>query len=231
MRDVESEMREWDATIVAIARAVCRRFPMVSWEDTAQELRLWWISTKRVARYLEELTGEDEEAQLAAQKKLLRALSQEANAHCQREKAQALGYSVDDLFFYNTGALREILPSVYDDNSWLPFARSETERRGGGDPSEGMNLVATLSDISRAIDRLREPDQRILGQLYGQGFSEQELAEEEGVTVEAINKRHDRALVRLRDVLGGERPPLHEGPGSRRAMSRAAAMAQVGGDL
>lgn len=230
MRDVAKDLAEWDDTIVAISRAVVRRFPMVDWQDVAQTLRLWWMETKRVSKYLDTIEGDDEAEGKVATKKLLRAMQLQASKFCQYEKAATLGYKVDDLFFYSTGALRDILPMVFDYDAWLPFTKSDSSGRSGGDPAEGGNLLATLADVSLALSRLRDSDLVLIESIYQHGLTEAEIATAEDVTVEAINKRHDRALERLRDILGGERPNFHEGPGARRAMSRAAAVAITGSD-
>jgi hypothetical protein len=221
---------DWDSTVVAIARSTARRFGgIVQWEDVAQELRLWWLQNpKRVTKYL----AEDEEDQdtRAGTKKLMRALSLEASGYCQVEKARHLGYRVEDLFFYNTGALREILPLVFDYECWVQLgqrASDENSTRTTVAPNEGNNLVAALADVRRGLDLVGESDRDLLVALHRDGFSEAELAGRYGVTLEALNKRHDRALARLRDALGGERPPMHEGPGSRRVISNRAAQAAL----
>lgn len=216
-------LEEWDATIVAVARSVARRFSMVDWQDVAQELRLWFISEKRVIKYLA-----DDSDEKVGTRKLMRALSLEASAYCQLEKARALGYQVSDLEFYSTGALRDLLQMVFEYENWVSTTPQDDGGRAVSRPAEGNNLVAALCDVSRALGLLKESDRQLLEQLYREGFTEAELSVEEGVTEEAINKRHDRALIRLRDVLGGERPAFPDGPGTRRVLSRSAAMAQTG---
>lgn len=228
MADIERALlQDWDATIVAIARATARRFTMVEWEDVAQELRLWWFSnSKRVSGYLD--ADEADPVAKTGTKRLMRAMSLEASGYCQVEKARHLGYRVEDLFFYNTGALRELLPLVFDYECWVELGQRSAEGnegRGQSAPAEGNNLVTVLADVKRALALVSDSDRALLLDLYREGLSESELAEAGNVTVEAVNKRHDRALARLRDVMGGERPPLHDGPGSRHAISNAAARA------
>lgn len=221
--------QEWDATLIAIARATARRFPMVDWQDVAQELRLWWLRTDRVSGYLTTIReSEDEEAVKTATGKLMRALKLEAGAYCQVEKAAALGYKVEDLHFYSVSELRELLPLVWDEQAWLPFwQRPDQEMRSRGNPAEGNGLIASLVDVSRGVLLLREVDRVLIQQLYRSGWTEDQLAEEYGISTEALRKRHERALVRLRDLLGGPRPSLGDGPGSRRVMSRAEAVANL----
>lgn len=226
---IEALFNEWDATIVAVARSTARRFSMVDWEDVAQELRLWWIKNHvRIGRYL---TDDAEDEAKPGTKKLMRALSLEASGYCQVEKARHLGYRPEDLFFYTTGALRELLTMALDYECWLQLGQRAEDGSEGGRagraPSEGNNLVAVLSDVRRGLDLISDSDRDLLVALYRDALSEEELAERAGVTQEAINKRHDRALMRLRDALGGERPPMHEGPGARRALGNAAARAMT----
>lgn len=226
---VAALFNEWDATIVAISRATARRFSTVDWEDVAQELRLWWLRhPARVTKYLDEDAADA--ASRTGSKKLMRALSLEASGFCQIEKARHLGYRVEDLYFYSTGALRELLPMVFDYECWLQLGQQADDgsaKRGGSAPNEGNNLVAALADVKRGLDLISEGDRDLLLQLYRDGFSEDEMAENAGLTTEAMNKRHDRALARLRDAMGGERPPMDDGPGTRRVVSNAAARAAV----
>lgn len=226
---IEALFSEWDSTIVAVARSAARRFTMVDWEDIAQELRLWWVKNHaRIGRYLVE-DAEHQDAKPGT-KKLMRALSLEASGYCQVEKARHLGYRVEDLFFYTTGALRELLTMALDYECWLQLGQRSVEDgspRVAASPAEGNNLVAVLSDVRRGLDLVSDADRDLLVALYRDAMSEAELAERAGLTVEAINKRHDRALMRLRDALGGERPPMHEGPGARRVIGNAAARAMT----
>lgn len=224
---VEALFAEWDTTIIAVARSTARRFSMVDWEDVAQELRVWWLKNHvRIGRYLAE---DAEDSAKPGTKKLMRALSLEASGYCQVEKARHLGYRPEDLFFYTTGALRELLVMALDYECWLQLGQTGDGEGGRsvGSPAEGNNLVAVLSDVRRGLDLLNDSDRDLLVALYRDAFSEQELAERAGLTAEAINKRHDRALMRLRDALGGERPPMHDGPGARRVLSNAAAQAMT----
>lgn len=227
MADVRLQaFEEWEPTLIAVARSVARRFSMVDWEDVAQELRLWFISEPAVIRYL----SDDSEDKVGT-KKLMRSLGRQASAYCQTEKAHSLGYQVSDLEFYSTGALRDLLQMVFEYENWICTTANDGQPRAASRPAEGNNLVAALSDVSRALDLCKEADRELLYRLYRDGFTEAEIAEEDGVSEEAVNKRHDRALARLRDVLGGERPAFPEGPGTRRVMSNSAAIAQTGADL
>lgn len=226
MADRLVALPEWEPTMEAIARGVARRYPHTDWEDVAQEMRLWWVSTNRVDGYLDEDTEEDKEGT----KKLMRSLTRVGRGVCEQDKASATGYHVGDLYWYSQGLLRELLPLYFQAD---PTTLAEPAPEGGvrvkRPLNEGNNLPAALADLSRGLASLSAASRELLVSIYRDGATEAELAIEAGISVEGMNKRHDRALAALRDRLGGEPPIFYDGPGSRRAISNANAQAMTGG--
>ncbi|MCS6831550.1 MAG: sigma-70 family RNA polymerase sigma factor [bacterium] len=60
---------------------------------------------------------------------------------------------------------------------------------------------ADSADLYAAIDSLPESDRQLLHQLYWARFTETELAQQQGVSVQAISKRKRAALRKLRAMM------------------------------
>ena len=73
----------------------------------------------------------------------------------------------------------------------------------------GINTNCRLADapeelrerVRDAIDQLSEIDQEVLMQRYLEQLSSQEIAASLGISENAVNKRHVRALMRMRNTL------------------------------
>src|SRR5882762_2693088 len=96
------------------ARNVARLFPdFTSTGDITQHLWVWILENQgTVERYQEEADGD---------RKLSFVMNQKATAFAQSEKANALGYSIDDLASYGVRTLREVLKDAYDYEDWQSF--------------------------------------------------------------------------------------------------------------
>ena len=201
------------------AARYANRYRMVERDDIAQELRLWWITHQRVVnRYLEE----EKTAFLA------RALNRAAERYCRDVRAQSVGYSPADEFFYNAGQLRELLPLI-----WKPELVIQDQQpdeggkiRSGKPANEGNNLLAMVSDVARGFVQLEWDQRNLLEIQFGLGFTNKDMAGFFDTTEPAIKMRVQRALDALVQILGGKSPyDDFDGPGSRHAMSNAHAQA------
>lgn len=139
---------------------------------------------------------------------LARTLRNELHDFGEELKAQHLGYSRDDLVHYSRGMVRALLPSMFDPEAWLhpETPSSDTERRQKSVPAEGGNWVATLADVSQGFDKLDEEDRDLLAAFHRDSWSNKMLAEEAGVTEQTMSYRHDQAIKRLVNLLGGPAP-------------------------
>lgn len=178
-----------------------RRFPMVERDDILQEMYVWWCQhPRKAARYLDDTEY--------GEKKLSRALRNAGLAYCHKEKARRVGYEVDDLFFYSLGLLRELLPAVYDEDAWSRMGRTTLDGlpRGKSDPAEGNNALAALCDVSQALNRLAAEPRRLIELTFRDEVDAEHLAGQLDTTPDGARMRVQRALRRLQEELGGERP-------------------------
>lgn len=210
----------------AVQSSMRKYHKYVEREDVRQELILWALQHPGTVRdWLNE--GEDQA--------LVRALGNEAHRYGQHEKAAKLGYEYGDLFFWQRAAIEDALPALWDDEGRIyptPFDDSNTTH-GRRDPSEGGNWQASLADIGRAFHSLAIDQQVLLILYYRDGLTQQDIADDYGVSHQTISKRIQKAVKKMHHNLGGSKPRDHrddcECTGTRRVMSNAAAVAMTEG--
>ena len=172
---------------------------------------------------------------------LARTLRNEMRDYGEKCKAEALGYHIDDLVYYSKKQLPPLLEAVFNESAWIHPETSgdEPARRGAGDAATGGNWVATLADVSRAVDLLKQEDRDILKMFHEPPvWTNKDAAKYLGLSEQVMSYRHDRALGRLLRELGGPKPwPGHDGDcdhpfrgmGKRAVYSNAAARAMQSG--
>lgn len=131
-----------------------------------------------------------------------------------KEKAAAVGYRMEDLFFYSLRSLRELIPAILE--AWSGHDGFEWEY---------PDRTAWL-DVSEALSGLTEAEYQIVWWAF-KGDPEEDagyanVAGHLGITVDAGRQRLNRVLRRMQESLGGENPRPR-----RKARSNAAAMAET----
>lgn len=130
---------------------------------------------------------------------MLRALFNVAKQYAERQKAKASGYHFDDIHWYSTDRIVELLPLALDD-SWDGLTGEDDEpHRGGSAGSETGGLLASVADVRAALRAL--PAERLTLLSFDQD------SDEYGV-----------AVSRVCDWLGG---PFPAADGYRRRKARA----------
>lgn len=173
-------------------------------EDMAQQGWLWIF--QHPAKVVEWFDDENFTA-AAASRLLARSIRNECEQYGQDLKAQAVGYNRDDLAYYTRGMVRDLLPAMFDPESWLnPEVSADGERRTKSAAAEGGNWVATLADVSQAYAKLEVEDRDLLAAFHRDLWTNNMLAEAYGLPKQTMSDRHDRAVRRLVDALGGARP-------------------------
>lgn len=182
-----------------------RRYQGCDFEDMSQTGWIWVFQhpLKMTEWYNRSTHSERDSAYLLA-----RSLRNEMAGYGEDQKAAALGYSRDDVYYYTKGEVKDLLPSVFDEEAWLHPSTpdADTERRKKSRPSEGGNWVASLADVSRALNKLDAGDRDLLVGFHKDGLSNNMMAEEYGVSKQTMSDWHDKAIRRLVDKLGGPRP-------------------------
>lgn len=129
----------------------------------------------------------------------------------QKQKASALGYRTEDLYFYSLKTLRRVLPLVLE----------------GLETPESYTESDAFMDITRALESLSGAEWQLVWWAF-HGDPEEEagyanVAAHLSLTVGAARGRVDRVLRRLQELLGGENPS----PRRPHRSSNAAALAET----
>ena len=181
------------------ARAVHKKYhTYFDVADVRQELIVWILNHENK---VEEFLADNE----FGIKKLGKTLRRQADKYCRRAKAQAIGYHLEDEAYYPPIALATLLPYVWGDVEQVQIAQ-EQRVSGGSNPAEGGNMFAQLFDIRRALDKLDPQDRLLLQMKYYEELTFAEIATVLGVSDTTAHRKHDGALRRISEALGGDNP-------------------------
>lgn len=190
--------------------------------DFAQEMYLWLVENAgKVDKWLH--SGEYETKH--GERMLAKALRNRCKGYALEVRGQG-HFLVDELYFYTKGEVKNLLGAMFDREAWLEPPQSDG--RSTKAPAHGGNWMATLADISRAYDRLDRYDRDLLARFHRDDRSNKALADSEGISEALMSYRHDRAIRRLHEHLGGDRPEFRRDPWQgRHAVSNAHAQAMT----
>lgn len=160
-------------------------------------------------------------------------LAVEAGDYCRKSKADTLGYSLDDEFFYTKGQLETLIPLVFDKAEWLSPPAKLMDGKGGKSQrasSRGGNWVATLADVSKAMSNLKPTQRELLWKWYVAKTPISQLEEELTLSKRGVEHRINSCFKKLIRILNDAKPRNVPGAdlgyvGARRVMSNAAAQA------
>lgn len=190
--------------VTGSANTIARDFRgFVSAEDIAQEMWIWVI--KHRDKVEEWLVREDKAERSKGTKALFKTLLRLGHVYARKEKAKTSGYHPRDEYFYTRTLIVALIEAIYNEGVFQVNIVDDTPRRSKLD-SEGNDLLAMLADVQIALDSLEENQKALIASVYGLGVSTSEIAEQEGVTRQAVDNRVNRVLDRLIKELGGEYP-------------------------
>ena len=180
----------------------------VSFDDTVQELWLWLLSNPK--RFEPLLLAEEDpntlKEDLTTERKFLcRNLLRAGNRWAQREKAKQVGYKVRDLTWYSESLIATLLGVKFGGKQFEPSSL-EDQRRARKPLNEGLGLEAMLCDVDVALEKLSAEHQMLVIRAYGLDEPVQSIADDFGVTRQAMDKKLARVLGKMVNHLGGESP-------------------------
>lgn len=171
--------------------------------DVKQEMLTWVLKhEKKVRSWIE---AEDEEERKIGAKQLGKTLRRQAEKYCRKAKAQMVGYHLEDEAYYPAVGLPNLLPYVWGD---VEKVQQIAEQRvsGGGSPAEGGNFLIQLFDIRSALDKLDPQDRMLLQMKYFEDMTFAQIAEVLDISDTTAHRKHDGALRRISETLGGDNP-------------------------
>lgn len=184
-------------SVMIVSSGVARRFhPWVERDDITSELYLYaWKHRKSLGRMI------DPEDETASIKQVSKALSRAAIKYARSAKAQRLGYSVSDEFFYDAELIADLIFAIGNEGTRPNF--DELERRTGTPLGEYGNWDAMIIDAKRALDTLDPMDRGIVLAKFADQRASSDIAKDWDITRQSIDERVQRSLIKMRNVLGG----------------------------
>ncbi len=194
------ETEHYEGMVGSIAYEFSRKFHMCDADDIRQELWVWFLEHPNKVKTWEELDGKQ------SVKLIARSLRNAAKDYCQREKARAVGYKVEDNYYYDREVVELLLPAVLRKDLVAPAMTELGFTKAKKVASEGGNWFAMMADIDRSLSRLTQEQLSIIYLRFGDGCDNASLATELGITEDAARMRVNRAVNNLLNFLGGTRP-------------------------
>lgn len=174
----------------------------VDFQDVQQTLYLWLLQ-----HYEKVITWRANYSERHAERTVVKALRNAGERYCRTEKAERDGYAVEDEFFYSIPMIADLLSLSFDELWRLPKGVDYSEQKP---TSPSNDLVVMVSDVTRALETLPQPDQKLLRYVYGGKRTPSEAFAQLGldwdISPEASYHRVRRVVGRVRAALGGENP-------------------------
>jgi len=190
----------YEGMVGAIAYEYSRKFHMCDADDIRQELWVWFME------HPNKVSTWNLKDQKDSDKLIARSLRNAAKDYCQREKARAVGYKVEDNYYYDREVVELLLPAVLRKDLNAPAMTELGFTKAKKVASEGGNWFAMVADIDRALSRLTQEQLSIIYLRFGDGCDNITLSKELGITEDASRMRVNRAINNLLNFLGGTRP-------------------------
>ena len=194
------ETDKYENIVGMIAYEFSRKFHMCDADDIRQELWIWFLEHPNKVKLWETLEGKQ------STKLVARSLRNAAKDYCQREKARAVGYKVEDNYYYDREVVELLLPAVLVGDMTAPSMADLGFNNSKKVASEGGNWFAMMGDIERGLRRLTQEQLSIIYLRFGEGCDNASLATELAITEDAARMRVNRAVNNLLNYLGGSRP-------------------------
>jgi RNA polymerase sigma factor (sigma-70 family) len=191
---------KYENMVGTIAYEYSRKFHMCDADDIRQELWVWFLEHPNKVNTWEEIDLKQ------STKLIARSLRNAAKDYCQREKARAVGYKVEDNYYYDREVVELLLPAVLRRDLNAPAMTELGFTKAKKVASEGGNWFAMMADIDKALNRLTREQLTIVYLRFGDGCDNASLATELGISEDASRMRVNRAVNNLLNFLGGSRP-------------------------
>jgi RNA polymerase sigma factor (sigma-70 family) len=190
----------YSGVVAAIAYEYSRKYHMCDTDDIRQELWVWFLEHPNKVKTWEQLDGKQ------SIKLIARSLRNAAKDYCQKEKARAVGYKVEDNYYYDREIVEALLPAILRGDKVAPAMNDLGFTNSKKVASEGGNWFAMMADIERALTRLTHEQSTIIYLRFGDGCDNVTLAKELDISEDASRMRVNRAVNNLLNFLGGQRP-------------------------
>lgn len=183
--------------IKMVAGNVASSFPSyVETDDVTSHLWVWYMENEHSVSKMIRDNAESWEPMLYG------TMVKVASTYALETEAAYHGYSPDDLYFYSTPVVRELLKDAFDYENWQSF-----QSFGDGQPkSKRQNAtgdrVDMLIDVKSAVEKLSLEQQELIYWRFEYQLEYDHIAEALEISEEAARKRVERAVGAVRKQLG-----------------------------
>lgn len=200
-----NRIEPWEYVINAVASEYHKKFPMVELLDIKQALYQWFLEHPNKLNEWEAIGERD------AKNLIYRSLRNDALDYCQKWKAKSVGYQAEDVYYYEPVVVENVLPLVLRGEYGVAHKLNLGGPGKPSAPSEGGNLQILMFEVDSAYWKLSKEDKKLLFYRHAESLDFKEIADYLSLGSEdAARMRHNRAIKRLVNKLGGYRPYLDE---------------------
>lgn len=193
-------IEKYENIVAHIAYEFSRKFQMVESDDIRQELWVWFLEHPNKVTTWESFEGKQ------SVKLIARSLRNAAKDYCQKQKAQVVGYRLEDNYYYDRELIEMLLPAVIREDTVAPALTEMGYQSTKKVASEGGNWFAMVGDINRALKKLTKEQYDVVYLRFGEGRDNTTMSIELEISEDAARMRVNRAINNLINYLGGERP-------------------------
>jgi RNA polymerase sigma factor (sigma-70 family) len=203
----DDERKELKPIVAGASHQLARRYSaFTTARDIEQDMWVWLLESGKRWRFLFE--ADEPQARKQAIGFLEKNLLRFGERQCREEKARVSGYRHTDEYFYTSGLIIAVMEAIHNGVTTLGEPTGEKIRRTRT-LSEGGDVDAMKADVELALAGLDKDDRHLLHSLYAEKRTVREMAEELGVTRQAVERRSSRLMDKLIVSLGGDNPWRH----------------------
>ena len=182
----------------------------VEYKDLVQELNLYVVQRPKLEDDLDESYAVSKDETKWVARKIMARFRRHIEKYSRKEKATKVGYSTGDEFFYDTATIASILPIALQfdvQGVTLIDKVDDGQPRKSPAPNEGGNLLAMAIDVKSAVELLDKDEQYIIDLRYGASpMTLSDIGKELGLSDSTVDRRIQRVLRKIIDILGGPTP-------------------------
>lgn len=199
------KIKKWDYIVQAVSAEYHKKYDMVELDDIKQSLYQWFVEHPNKLKEWEAIGEKD------AKNLIYRSLRNDALDYCQRWKAKSIGYETSDIFYYDAAMIEALLPAVIRDEVGVAHKLNLSGPSQPPAPAEGGNLMVMIIEIDKAYNKLNTEDRTVLFYKYAESLDYGSIATEMKLGSEdAVRMRHNRAIKKIINRIGGFRPWLDQ---------------------
>lgn len=168
--------------------------------DTEQTLWVWAFENKNT---VDAIVRDTERRANEIIKPVYELMVKAATKFLRGEDGSTYGYSEEDVFYYSTDLIKEILEVIFQHEDWQSFASAlDAMPKGNVDPATAGNNIASYVDVKSAVERLPEDQYNAIVWRYKYRYSQEAIGFEMGIGQRTAARVLDRAVSAIQKDLG-----------------------------